>query len=81
MNFYEILFYSGEQTPPSYYLIDGIEGDTPEVALREKCGEIIKRAREVLCLGDEFPDHKICDGLYLLRKDGLVSARINTCMS
>ncbi|MFC1795039.1 hypothetical protein ACFL3Q_15810 [Planctomycetota bacterium] len=64
--------------PPSYYLIDGIEGDTPEDALREKLGEVVKQVREVLCLGEEFPDRKIYDGLYLLREDGLVSARAST---
>jgi hypothetical protein len=81
MNFYEILFYSGEETPPFYYLIGGIEGVTPEAALHAKCAEIIKKVREELCLGNDFPDHKIRDGLYLLREDGLVSARINACLS
>jgi hypothetical protein len=75
MNFYEILFYDGEQMPPCYYLIDGIYGDTPEDILKEKIGEVVKRVREILCLGDDFPVRKICDGLYLLRENGLVPSR------
>ena len=67
--------------PPCYYLIDGINGDNPENVLREKLGEIVKRVREILCLGDDFPERKIYDGLYLLSENGLVSARINACPS
>jgi len=77
MNFYEILFYNGEQMPPCYYLIDGIHGNNLEDVLREKLGEVVERVREILFLGDDFPERKICDGLYVLREDGLVSARIN----
>lgn len=78
MNLYEVLFYSGEEIPPSYYLIDGIEGETAEDALREQSGEVVKRIREIFGLGDEFPDRKIYDRLYVLREDGLVSARAST---
>jgi len=78
MSFYEVLFYSGEEMPPAYYLIDGIEGETIEDALHERVGEVVKRIREIFCLGDEFPDRKIYDGLYVLRENGLVSARAST---
>ncbi len=81
MNLYEVLFYSGEEMPPSYYLIDGVEGETAEEALRKHILEIIKRVREIFCLGDDFPDNKICDSLYILRDGGLVSARVCACMS
>jgi len=70
MNLYEVLFYSGEEMPSAYYLIDGIEGETAEDALREQLGEVVKRVREIFGLGDEFPNRKIYDGL--------VSARAST---
>jgi len=78
MNLYEVLFYSGEEMPPAYYLIDGIEGETAEDALREQLGEVVKKVREIFGLGDDFPIRKIYDGLYVLRGDGLVSARAST---
>lgn len=78
MSLYEVLFYSGEQMPPSYYLIDGIEGETAEDALREHLREVVKRVREIFGLGDEFSDRKIYEGLYILRADGLISARPST---
>jgi len=75
MNLYEVLFYSGEEMPPAYYLIDGIEGEKAEDALRDHLEEIVNKIRQIFGLGDDFPDRKIYDGLYVLREGGLVSAR------
>ena len=75
MSLYEVLFYSGEEMPPAYYLIDGVEGEKAEDALRDHMGEIVKQVRQIFVLGDDFPDRKIYDGLYVLKGDGLVSAR------
>ena len=75
MSFYEVLFYSGEEMPPAYYLIDGVEGDKAEDALRDHLVEIVQQVRQIFGLGNDFPDRKIYDGLYVLRENGLVSAR------
>jgi len=75
MRLYEVLFYSGEEMPPAYYLIDGVEGEKEEDALRDHMEEIVKQVRKIFVLGDEFPDRKIYEGLYVLKEDGLVSAR------
>ena len=78
MNLYEVLFYCGEEMPPAYYLIGGIEGEKAEDALRDQLGKVVKLVRQIFGLGDEFPDRKIYDDLYVLSEDGLVSARACT---
>jgi len=75
MSFYEVLFYSGEEMPPAYYLIDGVEGEKAEDALRDHLEEIVKKIRQIFVLEDDFPDRRIYDGLYIMREDGLFSAR------
>lgn len=74
MHFHEILFYNGEQFPPAYYLIDGIEANNPEDAFAHQLPYMLKRVREMLGFGSEISDRKIQDALYILRKGGLVSA-------
>jgi hypothetical protein len=74
MYFHEILFYDGEQSPPAYYLIDGIEAVNPKDAFAHRSPDIVNRVREVLNFGSEISDEKILDALYILKKGGLVSA-------
>jgi len=68
------LFYNGEQFPPAYYLIDGIEANTPEDAFSHHLPYMVKRVREMLGFGSEISDRMIQDALYILKEGGLVSA-------
>lgn len=77
MYMHEILFYDGEQFPPAYYLIDGIQVNDPEDAFARHLPYIVNRVREMLGFGSEISDRKIHDALYILREGGLVSA--NAC--
>ena len=72
---YEVLFYCGEGMIPAYYLIDGIEGETIEDALRDKLAIITRLVREMFHLEKDFPDRKIYDALFVLKEDGLTSIK------
>ncbi len=77
MYMHEILFYNGEQFPPAYFLIDGIQANNPEDAFAQHLPYIVNRVREILGFGSEISDRKIQDGLYILREGGLVSAHVS----
>ncbi|MBC7263717.1 MAG: hypothetical protein H5T64_05085 [Chloroflexi bacterium] len=73
---YEVLFFDGWGTMPAYYLLDGVEGDTPEQALSENLKRITQRVRRQFDLDeDEVSDEKIQGTIYVLRENGLVSVR------
>lgn len=71
---YEVLYYSGEMCPPVYYLIDGIEGFTPEEALISNMDQIIEKVRDLFCLDNDFSNRQVQSNLYVVRRDGLLPA-------
>jgi len=73
---HEVLYYNGDGLFPAYYLIDGIEGETIKKELKDKQANITQRIREMFNLGDDFPDRKIHEAIFVLKEDGLVSIKI-----
>lgn len=71
---FEVLFYDGHAEPPAYYLLEGVEGESPEQALQANLTELTQRVRSHLHLCAEVPDLRIHQSLYVMRPDGLVSA-------
>jgi hypothetical protein len=69
---YEVLFYDGEASPPAYYLIDGIEAESTEEALRNHPPSMVEDVRSQLHLGSDYPERRIREGLYLSVPGGLV---------
>lgn len=73
---YEAVYYNGYDSPPSYYLLGSVEGDTPEQALRDNLMELTSMVRDLLLLGPaDFDDESIQVDIYVIRADGLVSVR------
>lgn len=73
---YEVLFYDGWCDIPAYYLLDSVEGGTPEEALTTNIERITQQVRERLgLLASELSDRQIQDTIYVLRENGLVCAR------
>jgi len=71
---YEAVYYNGWLESPAYVLIDVIDGDTPEQALEDHQQRLINAVREMLALEEE-PDRRILEALYIIRENGLLSAR------
>ena len=65
---YEVVFYSGDGPFPAYYLIDTIQSESMdrEKELRDKLADITHRVREMFDIGDNIPDWKIYEALYVL---------------
>ena len=72
---HEVVFYSGDQPFPAYYLIDEIECENRQGELRTKLARIMQRVRRMFDIGDDIPDFKIYEALYVLQEDGLISAK------
>jgi len=72
---YEVLFYDGEASPPAYYLIDGIEAENVDQAIRENLPAMVESARTRLHLGLDYPERRIRDCLYLSGPSSLVGVR------
>jgi len=71
---YEVLFFDGWGGIPAYYLIDEVEGETPEQALMVNLDRITGQVRERLSLSEnDMTDEKILQGIYVVRGRGLVS--------
>lgn len=70
---YEVLFYNGDGLIPAYYLIDSIDSETIEKDFKDKLAIITQRVREMFHLGDEVPNRKIYESLFVLEEDGLIS--------
>ncbi len=69
---YEVLFYDGEASQPAYYLIDSVEGTSPEDAIQRNTPAMVETARSMLSLGTDYPEHRIREALYVVRSKGLV---------
>ena len=74
MTHYEILFYNGWIEPPAYYLIDDVDGETPEQALALNLDRLIGEVRNKFGL-DESAQGRIRESLYIVREGGMLSAR------
>ena len=73
---YEVLFFDGWGTIPVYYLLDSVEGDTPEHALAANLKRITQQVRRQFGLPEgEVRDEQIQETIYVLRENGLVSMR------
>ncbi|MFQ5791814.1 MAG: hypothetical protein ACE5JI_15180 [Acidobacteriota bacterium] len=70
---YEVLFYNGWQDVPAYYLVDSVEGRSPKEALTKHLPKVIGSVREQFSLGSHIDDDYICESLYVLRNNALVS--------
>lgn len=71
---YEVLFFDGSSDTPAYYLIDEVEGETPEQALTANLDRITEQVRERLSLSEQdFSDEDILQDIYVVRAHGLVS--------
>lgn len=75
---YEVLFYNGDGLLPAYYLIDGIEEESLENKSKKKLAGITQRVREMFHLGDDFPERKIHEALFILKEDGLIPIKRNS---
>ena len=71
---YEVLFYNGWQDVPAYYLVGSVEGRRPREALARQLAKVVADLRREFHLGPEIDDYYICESLYVLRSDALVSA-------
>ena len=61
---------------PVYYLLDNVEGDTPEQALAASVERITQQIRRRFGLHEgEVSDGQIQETIYVLRENGLVSVR------
>ena len=72
---HEVVFYSGDEPFPAYYLIDEIECENIEEELKNKLARITQRVRKMFDLRDDILDSKIYEALYVLQEDGLTSIR------
>ena len=72
---HEVVFYSGDQPFPAYYLIDEIECENRQEELKNKLARITQRVRKMFGIGDDIPNWKIYEALYVLQEDGLISAK------
>ena len=76
---YEVVFYSGDQPFPAYYLIDEIECENLRKELRNKLARITQRVRKMFDLRDDILDSKIHEALYILKENGLIQSE-NYCL-
>lgn len=71
----EVVFYSGDQPFPAYYLIDGFECENIGGELKNKLARITQRVRSMFNIEDDIPDWKVHEALYVLHEDGLILAK------
>ena len=73
MTYYEVLFYNGWETVAAYYLIDSVEGNTPEQALAENIDQVTQKVRELFGLdSSDLSNERLRETIYILREGGLV---------
>ena len=72
---YEVVFYSGDALFPAYYLIEEIECENMEEVLKNKLSHITQRVRKMFHIGDDTPDRRIYEALYVLQEDGLTAVK------
>jgi len=72
---HEVVFYSGEEPFPAYYLIDTINCENIEEELKSRLARITQRVRRMFGIGDDTSDWKIHKALYVLQEDGLIAVK------
>ena len=72
---HEVVFYSGDQPFPAYYLIDQFECENLGEELKNKMALITQRVRKMFDIADDIPDYKVHEALYVLHEDGLTSLK------
>lgn len=72
---HEVVFYSGEEPFPAYYLIDTINCENIEEELKNKMARITQRVRGTFDIGDDTSNRKIHEALYVLPEDGLIAVK------
>ena len=72
---YEVVFYSGEEPFPAYYLIDEIRAENMEEELKNKLVRITQQVRKMFGIGDDIPNWKVYEALYVLQEDGLITVK------
>ncbi|MBE9512891.1 MAG: hypothetical protein IMY77_02400 [Chloroflexi bacterium] len=72
---YEVVFYSGEEPFPAYYLIDNIRCENVEDELRNRLSLITQRVRKMFGIEDGIPNWRIHEALYVLQEDGLIAVK------
>jgi len=72
---HEVVFYSGDQPFPAYYLIDQLECENLGDELKNKLALITQRVRKMFNIADDIPDYKVLEALYVLHEDGLTSLK------
>jgi hypothetical protein len=69
---YEVLFYSGDQPLPAYYVFDHFEADNMK-EVENRLAKIMQSVRTQFAIGDEVYDHQIRERLYIIGEDGITS--------
>ncbi len=68
---YEVVFYSGDARFPAYYVVDQIACENVEEELKNRLARIMQKVRNMFDIGDNIPDLKVYEALYVLQEDGL----------
>ncbi|MBI5001100.1 MAG: hypothetical protein HZB92_06190 [Euryarchaeota archaeon] len=78
---YNILFYNGDGIVPTYYVIDSVDGIAIKDGNKNKLINIVQKVREIFHLGDDFPDNRIYESLFILEENGIIPVETfhNTC--
>ena len=75
MNQYDAVWWNEFVDPPAYELIDFVQGETPEEALRKSLRRLTRKIRELYGILPDWPSNdKIHRSLYVIRSKGLVCA-------
>jgi hypothetical protein len=69
---YEVVFYSGDQPVPAYYVFDQFEADNVK-ELGNRLAKIMQSVRTQFAIGGEVYDHQIRERLYIVAEDGITS--------
>lgn len=69
---YDAVWYNGGIDQPGYFLVEPVEGDTPEEALLNNLDALTEQVRDMFFL-DDWTDRRIQETLYVLRDDAVVS--------
>ncbi len=67
---YEVVFYSGDQLPPAYYVIDQFESDSPG-EIKSKLAGVAWRVKNLFNIGVEIADYQISEHLYIIQEDSI----------
>lgn len=72
---YEVVFYSGDEPVPAYYVVDQIACENVEEELKNKLARLTQRIRDMFGIEDDISNWKIHEALYVLQEDGLIPVK------